>query len=77
MKKHDLFLQPSVVDTSFENELWNKSGGSKLLLIVDFKHPDLRQEDDILHAKNWEIVDVDGNSVYQIKPSAFGISESL
>ena len=61
--------QPSVFDTSFENELWNKSGGPKLLLVIDFKHPELTPEDDILHPSNWEILDVDGSSVYQMKPS--------
>ena len=56
-------------DTSFENELWNTSGGPKLLLVIDFKHPELTPEDDILHPSNWEILDVDGSSVYQMKPS--------
>ena len=49
--------------------MWNKSGGPKLLLVIDFKHPELTPEDDILHPSNWEILDVDGSSVYQMKPS--------
>jgi len=61
--------KPSVLDTSFENEVWNRSGGPKLLLVIDFKHPELMPEDDILHPSNWDIVDVDGNAVYQMKPS--------
>ena len=54
-------------DTSFETELWNKSGSPKLLLVIDFKHPDLQPEDDILDLKHWDIVNVDGSAVYQMK----------
>jgi len=61
--------KPTIIDTSFENELWNKSGGPKLMLVIDFKHPELNPEDDILHPSNWDIMDVDGNAVYQMKAS--------
>ena len=39
------------------------------MLVIDFKHPELNPEDDILHPNNWDIMDVDGNAVYQMKAS--------
>ena len=34
-----------VFDDSFEHEVWNESGGTRIVLIIDFNHPDLGEED--------------------------------
>ena len=62
-----LTFQASIFDSSFENELWNQSGSAKLLLLIDFKHPDLTPEDDFLHPSHWNIQQVDGKFLYQMK----------
>merc|ERR1712243_264506 len=45
----------TVWDDSFENEMFNESGGAQVLLVIDFKHPELGPEDDIMDPRLWEI----------------------
>ena len=34
-----------VFDDSFEHEVWNESGETQIVLIVDFNHPDLPEKE--------------------------------
>ena len=40
------------------------------MLFVDFKHPDMGPEDDFLDPKLWDIKDMEGQAVYQLKDAA-------
>ena len=59
------------MDGSFEHEMWNDSTGAKLVLMIDFKHPDVPPEEDFMDPKHWDIVNVEGKYVYQMKDSIF------
>ena len=48
-----------VFDDSFEHEVWNESGETRIVLIVDFNHPDLpekerKRQEDNLEVVGWE-----------------------
>ena len=48
-----------VFDDSFEHEVWNDSGETRIVLIVDFNHPDLpekerKRQEDNLEVVGWE-----------------------
>ena len=40
------------------------------MLFVDFKHPDMGPEDDFLDPKLWDIKEMEGQAVYQLKDAA-------
>ena len=40
---------------------------SRLMLFVDFKHPDMGPEDDFLDPELWDIREMEGQAVYQLK----------
>ena len=63
--------KPAIIDMSFEHEIWNQAIGPRMLLMVDFKHPDMSPEEDFLDPKHWDITNVDGNFVYQMKQESF------
>ena len=37
------------------------------MLFVDFKHPDMGPEDDFLDPELWDIREMEGQAVYQLK----------
>ena len=62
-----LSLQPSIIDSSFEHEIWNNVRSPRLLLMIDFKHPDITPEDDFLNPEFWDVKNIEGQFVYQMK----------
>lgn len=51
-----------IFDDSFEHEVWNESNGTRIVLIVDFNHPELDEDARIELDENYEVVgmSVDG-----------------
>lgn len=60
----------TVWDNSFENEMHNESGTAQVILVIDFKHPELQPEDDIMDPRLWEISEPEegGAPHYQLRP---------
>ena len=63
-------LQPAIIDGSFEHEIWNTLTRSRLMLLLDFKHPDMGPDDDFLDPRLWDIKEIEGQAIYQIKDTA-------
>ena len=45
-----------VFDDSFEHEVWNGSDETRIVLIIDFNHPDLSEEDIASQDRRWKVV---------------------
>ena len=61
-------FQPTIIDGSFEHEIVSNVLSGRLMLMIDFKHPDLTSDDDFLDPKFWDILQVDGGQfIYQMK----------
>ena len=43
------------------------------MLLLDFKHPDMGPDDDFLDPRLWDIKDIEGQAVYQIKEEAMSL----
>ena len=59
--------KPAIIDASFEHEIWNPTVGARMMLVIDFKHPDIQPEDDFLDPKYWDIQNIDGQAMYTIR----------
>ena len=46
-----------IIDDSFEHEIENNSGKPRLILIIDFHHPDIKKENNKSEF-NWSIQDM-------------------
>ena len=45
-----------VFDDSFEHEVWNGSNETRIVLIIDFNHPDLSEEDRQIQDRRWKVI---------------------
>ena len=66
-------FQPAIIDGSFEHEIWNTLTRSRLMLFLDFKHPDMGPDDDFLDPRLWDIKEIEGQAIYQIKDAAMSL----
>ena len=48
----------TIIDDSFEHEIVNETKGQRLILIVDFMHPDIKKDKDNKQEFNWSREDM-------------------